>query len=314
MPPVVQKQSGSLSMVPPKTNNQPVGNSPAPHPKVTPKEIEPGMKLSVFGRGKTGKTRLACTFPKPLLLIGTEDGTKSIKTSRKLKARITDTAGNVAEVYSLFLREKATGVDFVQIHNSTMLDFITTNVMKNYRSGVLDNGGGFQDILVKEIAGLAETPAQLSYGTMSQQEWGILTGQFKDQLRKLLALADTAGKHIVIIAHEQNFTPENTTPGLMLPSVGPALTPKCSGWLSTACDYLSQTFIREEIVEAAATEEGEMPVAMKTGRKQFCLRVAPHEVFMTGFRVPEGVELPQDGIASPTFEKIQAMIEGRPVI
>lgn len=37
------------------------------------------MKISVYGRPKTGKTRLSSTFPKPLLILGTEDGTESIK-------------------------------------------------------------------------------------------------------------------------------------------------------------------------------------------------------------------------------------------
>ena len=40
--------------------------------------LKKGIKLLAYGRGKTGKTRLFSTFPKPALLIGTEDGTNSI--------------------------------------------------------------------------------------------------------------------------------------------------------------------------------------------------------------------------------------------
>lgn len=39
-----------------------------------------GMKMNVYGRSGTGKTTFACTFPKPLLLVGTEDGTRSVYT------------------------------------------------------------------------------------------------------------------------------------------------------------------------------------------------------------------------------------------
>ena len=36
-----------------------------------------GLKVLVFGQSKTGKTRFSSTFPKPLLIIGTQDGAAS---------------------------------------------------------------------------------------------------------------------------------------------------------------------------------------------------------------------------------------------
>lgn len=294
MPPTVQKQS---AVVPTKI----AVSKPAP--------IQPGMKLALYGRAKTGKTRLACTFPKPLLLIGTEDGTKSVATGREVKATLTDTLGNQFQVFTLMLRGKSTDIDFVPTSSTSVIDHMLKIAPGKYKSCVIDHGGGLQDILVKEITGMSEAPAQMSFGVMSQQDWGILTGQFKDIMRRFLALADVYGMHQVVIAHEKNFTSENTPVDVMLPSVGAALTPQCSGWLSTAVDYLGQTYIREELTSSQAGDGGlDIPIATKTGRKQFVLRVAPHEVFQTGFRVPYDVDLPHDGIADPTFTKIQTLI------
>jgi hypothetical protein len=43
---------------------------------------------------------------------------------------------------------------------------------------------------------------------------------------------------------------------------------------------------------------------------EYCLRCEPHETFITKFRVPRGTALP-DVIVNPTYDKIQAVIEGR---
>jgi ABC-type dipeptide/oligopeptide/nickel transport system ATPase subunit len=39
-----------------------------------------GFTMALYGRSGSGKTRLSCTFPKPLLLLGAEEGTGSVST------------------------------------------------------------------------------------------------------------------------------------------------------------------------------------------------------------------------------------------
>ncbi len=294
-----------ISKQPSIANAVPKPRPPAiPPPRDPQTEDEPGMKLSLFGRPKTGKTRLMCSFPKPLLLIGTEDGTKSVKTSRTKKGELKDHAGNVMTMYSLFLRDKPTGIDFVQIYSTASFDYLLETYAKQYKTFGLDHAGGLQDIIVKEVAGLSAIPTQMNWGIIDQQGWGVVANIFKDHMRKFLGFADTYSKHCIVVAHERNFT-EGGKADVMLPSVGTALTPTCAGWLSSACDYLGQCYIREQV------EVGADDIALKTGKKEFCLRVAPHEVFQTGFRVAEGIDLPVNGIVNPTFAKIYNMIMGK---
>lgn len=252
---------------------------------------EDGIKLSVYGRGKTGKTRLACTFPKPLLLIGTEKGTKSVQGVK--------------------------GVDFVRIRESGHVDELV-DLLKGgkYQSAVLDTAGGLSDLCLKEVLGLDELPVQRTWGMAQQRDWQVMGAQVKERLRQLLDLSETHGLHTVIIAHERSFNDDNDN-DLIFPMVGSALSPSVAGWLNGACDYICQTFIREETTTKTVKLAGKAKtMTAKTGRSEYCLRVGAHSVFMTGFRIPRESEekLPEgrlpEWISDPSYEKIAGLIEG----
>jgi hypothetical protein len=266
-----------------------------------------GVTLSIYGKGKTGKTRLACTFPKPMLLIGTEDGSESVR-------------GRV-------------GVDFVRIMSANHLEDLCQTVATGksfwkgktklnnqsgdpYLSACLDTGGGLQDIVLKEFKGLDEIPVQLSWGIATQQDWGGITEQWKEHVRRFIRLAETHQKHIAIIAHEREFKSDDRAEvsDIIIPNVGSALTPKATAWLNGAVSYIGQTFIRDKLVQKPAAKgvKGAEMEWVASGEYEFCLRVGPHPVFMTGFRVDDGIDVP-DAIVNPTFEKIMNVIKGEPV-
>jgi len=252
----------------------PVGNMPST-----------GIKACFYGRGKTGKTTLACTFPKPHLLIGTEDGTKSVSSVK--------------------------GVDFIRLEHSSQIDEIAKAVVGNYNSVQLDNAGGLQDMILKEILGLDDIPVEKSWGMAQRDQWQSCGTQTKERLRTLLMLADTTAIDVVIIAHERNFNDEGGS-DLIFPTVGAALTPSTAGWLNGACDYLCQTFLREQTVSKEVKVAGKAGATMtkRTGRVEYCLRVGSHPIYMTGFRRVhvEGEVMP-DIIIDPTYEKIKALID-----
>jgi len=243
-----------------------------------------GIRINIYGRGKTGKTRLLSTFPKPALIIGTEDGTKSV--------------ANVK------------GLDFVKLQNSGDLDDLLELLEGGkYKSVGLDQAGGLQDIILREVLGLEELPIQRSWGMASRSDWGTCGLQTKQRLRSLLALAETHAINVAIIAHERNFEEDNES-DLVFPTVGSALSPSVAGWLNGACDYICQTFIKEETKDKKITVGGKAVVTQhKTGGKDYCLRVGPHPVYMTGFRLPPGVDLPEF-IIDPSFAKIDKLIKG----
>ena len=246
---------------------------------------EIGIRINIYGKGKSGKTRLASTFPKPMLLIGTENGTQSV---RNIK-----------------------GLDFVNLKTSAELDDLVDMLREGmYKSVGLDTAGGLQDMILKEILGLEDMPVQKTWGIAKQQDWGTCGAQTKERLKSLLDLAEMHSTHVVIIAHERTFSDENNS-DLIMPTVGAALTPSVTNWLNGACDYICQTFIRQGEVRRKVKIGTKVIEKVQKQGTEFCLRVGPDAVFMTGFRLPPGsIELPS-AVVNPTFEKIHALMQGK---
>ena len=247
-------------------------------------QITTGLKFLVYGRSKTGKTRLASTFPKPALLIGTEDGTKSVASVK--------------------------GLHFVKLQKSDDLEEITGLLAKGeYRTGILDTAGGLLDLMLKEVAGLDELPVQRHWGMATREDWMAAGAQFKERMRTILDLVDSSELNFVTIAHERNFN-EDSDSDVLAPSVGAALSPSVASWLNGACDYLCQTYLKEKVVvKEIKVGKKVKKVTRPTGEIEFCLRTGPHEVFMTGFRLPPGQNLPEF-ISDPTYDKILKIIQG----
>lgn len=255
-----------------------------------------GIKLLIYGRGKTGKTRLACNFPKPLLLIGTEDGTKTV-------ARVAD-------------------VDFVKLQTSEELnDLIGAGAVPGkYKTVVLDTAGGYQDLVLKDVLGLEKVPVSKfkeagkgeSWGITGKGTWGTIGTRFKERVVELLNLSETHGLNVVCIAHERNFNEEATT-DVMAPYVAAALTPGVAGWMNGVCDYIAQTFLREQVKATTGKVAGrDVTTYSKTGKIEYCLRVGPHPIFYTGFRVPDNEDgtpgVVPDLIVDPSYAKIAQLL------
>jgi hypothetical protein len=265
-----------------------------------------GFKLLLYGRSKTGKTRLASTFPKPAIIIGTEDGTKSIATGRKELDIIWDGP----RIYSLMVGQNPIGVDFIRIETSENVTESAELIKAEYASVIIDTAGGLQDLILKEVLGLDEVPVQKSWGLAKQQEWGIVGMQFKERMRTILDLVDTHGINVATIAHERNFNAEEGVESVA-PTIGAALTPTATAWLNGTHDYICNTYLREEVGEKEMVINGKsVKREVKTGRIIYSIRVGPNAVYQTGFRLPPGLELP-DHVDDPTFEKLIAITEGK---
>lgn len=254
--------------------------------RITPisKMEQSGLKFSIYGRSGTGKTTIACGFPKPLLLIGTEDGTKSVRTVK--------------------------GVDFVRVSESKEINELADHLKNSkYKSAILDTASALQGMIIKEFLGLSELPTQYSWGMTDQKGWGAIGVQTKERLRSLIDLADTHQINVVVIAQERNFGEDSET-FIITPSVGSALTPGVAGWLSPACDYVCQAFIRQRS-EEKITKVGDKEVKIHRNLKgvEYCLRTAAHPVYDTKFRVEKGTPLPEV-LVNPEFEDLIKLIQG----
>lgn len=243
-------------------------------------QFKPGLRLTIYGRGKTGKTRLFSTFPTPSIIMGTEDGTLSIASSK--------------------------GIDFIRLeHSSDVEEVVELCKEGKYRSICLDHGGGLQDLVLQEILGLEEIPVQKDWGMAKREDWATCGLQVKERLRSILTLAETRSMDVMIMAHERNFNDEGGS-DLIFPTVGAALSPSVTNWLNGATDYVCQTFIREQVIDKTTKVGGKIvATSKKTNLKEYCLRIGPHPVYMTGFRTTKAT-IPEV-IVDPTWAKIAAL-------
>ncbi len=261
-----------------------------------------GLKVSLYGQPKTGKTRLMCSFPKPLMILGSEDGTASVQTSKD--TRFVRVIGNTIAVPKDDQGEEIK--NFVRLNE--LGEFIKQLRESKYATIGVDTASILADIVLADILGIDEVPAQKSWGFASREQYGAQGLQVRTIFSDVLA----TGKNIVITAHEKNFNAEAGGGEMMAPTIGSSLSEKLCGWLNGAVDYVCQTFKRAETkeTEEEITEGNKIIMRTPTGKAEYCLRVGPHPVYMTGFRLPDGYELP-DVVVNPTYEKILGIIQGK---
>jgi hypothetical protein len=250
-------------------------------------ESEVGIRMTIYGQTKTGKTRLACTFPKPLLLIGAEDGTKSVSNVK--------------------------GVDFVRLQASKEVKDLIDGAITDgkYKTVVLDTATSLYDIVVKEILNLAELPLSRSWGMAKRDQWTQAANIMKERLWSLLHVSEVQGTSILILAQEKNANEESEgqSSELLTPNIGASVSKSVRGLLDMTCDYICQTFIREQTVEEVI--KGTSTVMSKlTGKKEYCLRVGAHALYKTGFRLPPGGDGLPEAIINPTWTQIEKLIQG----
>lgn len=257
-----------------------------------------GLHVSLYGKSKTGKTRFISTFPKKVLIIGAEDGTRSIRTVEGVSFVRLILNGSKEPEDGNFIYLEQYGELIDQLHGS-----------EEYLTVAVDTASALQDLILCDILGLQELPAQRSWGMATREQYGECALRTKEMLRKLLSLK----QNVVITAHERNFN-EEVSSELLIPSIGSALSPSVTNWLNGAVEYICQTFIREATEDVKTTlgtgsKQKTIVTKKKSGKFDYCLRVGPHAVFMTGFRLPPGFELP-DFIVNPDYEQVAALVRG----
>ncbi len=246
-----------------------------------------GIKINLYGRNGTGKTTIACTFPKPLLLVGFEDGTSSVKT--------------------------VDGVDFFLVEDTNDLRELTEHAGKNYVTTVVDTATSLQDQVLKELLGLNELPVMLQWGTVTRDQYR----QRSEKTREFLRLFLDIPTHVVVLAQEKDHTNKEEATGdeeILAPFIASNLGATTCGWLHDHCDHICQTFIRGKTKESIITVgKGKKTRKVKTKVRvegsEYCLRTLVHPLYACKLRVDRNTEIP-DVIIDPTFDKINQLIQG----
>ena len=261
--------------------------------KVT--DVQAGIRLSLYGNPKVGKTRLACTFPKPLLLIGAEDGTASIVGME--------------------------GVDFLLLDNCGELREITKDMLgqgTKYKTAVIDSGTSLRDMRIKEILHLSEMPVQKGFGFASREAWGECAMSLKQLLRPVFDVAKRGTlENLVIIAQEQAYGGDDgVVSDLIKPTVSSALGKSLSDWVNAECDCIGQMFVRMQVVTKTHQPIKDGPtvtMSEKTGEREYCLRVGTDGVYYAGIRVRQGLTLQQSVLTDPSYDRLLRVIKGEKV-
>lgn len=267
-----------------------------------------GLKMNVYGRPKTGKTVFACTFPKPLLILGTEDGTQSVK--------------NIAGVNFLrIVGNKSVPVEVKEnyVHLDELADLFQELTKSDYKTIVLDTASGLQDLVYTDVMGLEDTPIMKMLPSKNQNQ--LYSSRTRALIRDILKIP----KNVVIIAHEKEHIMgrgddeeqvESSASEMVTPLISSALSSAVCRFLFGEVDYICQTFVREEVIERVVETKNEKRVIQSKGQKiEYCLGIGPHPIYTRGFRYSSQdpkFKLP-DVVVNPTYDKIVKLIQGQSI-
>jgi hypothetical protein len=158
-------------------------------------EAEPWIKVLLYGRNGQGKTRIACTAPKPLVLDMNEKGTKSVR--------------------------KYPGVEVLHCKKWTDVIFAYWMLREGdhpYESVVLDTLTGMQGLCIKQILkeGEDRDPTK-DPKVMNQREWGKLAELMKEQMLNFRNLP----MHVVFTAQQRIIDDPDTEAREIVPDLSP---------------------------------------------------------------------------------------------
>lgn len=244
------------------------------------------LRFAIYGAPKTGKTRFAATFPKPMLFIGTEDGTASIAGVKDVDLVMLEKTEEIFELIEMLRGGK-------------------------YASVALDTATKLRDMRIAEILNIDKPPNQKSFGYASRDVYIQAAGNMKDMIVPLMDLPRRMDINVVVISHEQNFTPESAAESdVIQPKISCALGESLARFVCGEADYVCQSFIRDQtVVKKVKVGNSEQEQRVRTGKREFCLRTEPHSVYEGGIRVPLGCKPPPDALVDPTYDKFVRLLQ-----
>ncbi len=252
------------------------------------------IRATIYGENRVGKTTLACQFPKPLLLLAFEP----------------NKTGGAASV------KKMEGVNYLRVTESAKAVRLAGELKINnpFKTVVIDSATSLQDLVLKEIMG-PTMPEILSWGVVSRDQYRERSERTRETLRPFFDL----DCHTVVLAkmkdhNRQEGDKPKIIAGLKLESFyGADLGGATAGWLHDCSDCLVHLTVEAE-TKSVEYGEGDSKVVMNepTGRMLRRLRCQYHVNFAAGLRSATPNAVPEY-IDEPTYDKIRAVIDGRPI-
>lgn len=229
-----------------------------------------------YGRSGSGKTTVAGTFPKPLLILDIgERGTDSLSSME--------------------------GVDVITVNNWSELEEIYWALKDgtHYKTVVIDAVHTMQNQAIQEARELAKKQDK---DMTSQRDMGQATGLMNQWNYSFRDLRDD-GINVVFLAHDR-LRETDTDDGVdsIAPEVGPNVMPNVGKTLMGAVNIIGYTYIRE-------VAEKKVPGKKAVTHREYCMLLGANSVYNTKVRSPKENVTPEF-IVDPTYDKLVAVIKG----
>jgi hypothetical protein len=241
--------------------------------------IKENRTFVFYGRPGTGKTTLASTFPKPLLLLDIRD-------------RGTDSVADVPDVY------------VKQVHSTADVEDIYWHLYDNpgkYKTVVFDTITNLQQVRIDEELERKKKKVRIvNFGTFSRKEWGAISADLKVFIQDFRDLP----LEVVFICQDRTTIPpdEDTDDEQMIvPEIGPRAIPSVSSLMNSLVSVIGNTYIREKEFKR---KDGTKGVKM-----EYALRLGPNSVYVTKIRNPRSIKQPER-LTNPVYKDIIDAING----
>jgi hypothetical protein len=242
-------------------------------------DLNENMVALLYGKAGRGKTKIASTFPGPILFldINNEKGLKTVKKVPDVKFAKVNAWDDFLDLY-WWLRE---GQSFGTI--------------------VLDQVTGLQDLCQKAVR--EHFNMKDSEQFQGFKKYGKLSGDMKTWLGNYKELNDLY--NIVFIGHERAFGSGEEDDSEIDPSVSARVMPSVGSFLEGACDVIGQCYIG---VKKFKDDTGK-----RVKKAEYRMRVGPHPTYTTKIRRPPDAGPLPEYIVDPSYRKLVAIESGEEV-
>lgn len=233
--------------------------------------------ITLYGRPGTGKTTIACTGPKPLLLIDVKDkGTDSGKREDLEPGDIT-----VFELES-----------FDEIYE--VYDYIQDNP-ERFKSVAIDHMTALQDFCYQKVMD------EEGKSKMSQGMYGTAGSYLKEVINLYKGLTDL-GITPIFNCQDRMESGDGEGEDQLLPEVGPGLMPSVARTLCAASRVIGHTYQFENVEK--------LDGAKVRRNIEFRLRLGPNPYYITKVTRPVGTPCPMF-LVDASYKDIMKIVKGK---